>query len=144
MLANRPTIKLLLLTIKLEKNGAAKLNIITLGVKDLEKALEFYERGLGWKRSVASQGDIVFFPLGGIILALYPYHLLAEDITINDDGKGFAGITLAINTKSENETDDIFTLVQSLGATILKPAQKFFGGGYSGYFKDPSMDIFLK
>lgn len=119
-----------------------KLNIITLGVKDLEKALEFYERGLGWKRSVASQGDIVFFPLGGIILALYPYHLLAEDITINDDGKGFAGITLAINTKSENETDDIFTLVQSLGATILKPAQKVFWGGYSGYFKDLDGHIF--
>lgn len=119
-----------------------KINIITLGVHDLEKALEFYEKGLGWKRSAASQGDIVFFPMGGIILALYPRHLLAEDITINNDATGFSGITMAINTTSETETDEILSQVKLLGATILKPAQKVFWGGYSGYFKDPDGHIF--
>lgn len=27
--------------------------------------------------------------------------------------------------------------VEKLGAQIIKPAQKVFWGGYSGYFKDP-------
>lgn len=113
-----------------------KLNIITLGVKDFQRSLEFYEKGLGWKKSAASQGDIAFFPLGGMVLALYPKKELAEDITIDAAGTGFSGITLAYNAKDEKEVDDVLKEVQSLGATIVKPAQKVFWGGYSGYFKD--------
>ena len=55
-----------------------RLNIVTLGVADVAKARRFYER-LGWKASSASQGDIVFFQLGAMVLALYPREALAED-----------------------------------------------------------------
>jgi uncharacterized protein len=120
----------------------AKINIITLGVKDLNTALEFYEKGLGWKRSPASQDNIVFFPLNGIVLALYPRDLLAEDATISPEGKGFSGITLAYNTKSEKEVDEIIQKVKKLGATIVKDPQKVFWGGYSSYFKDPDGHLF--
>jgi len=34
-----------------------KLNLITLGVDDLERALSFYEKGLGWKKSDKSMDD---------------------------------------------------------------------------------------
>ena len=43
-----------------------RLNIVTLGVADVAKARRFYETGLGWKASSASQGDIVFFQLGAM------------------------------------------------------------------------------
>lgn len=119
-----------------------KLNIITLGVHDLAKSLSFYEKGLGWKRSKASQGDIVFFNLNGIVFALYPIEKLAEDITIAAEGNGFSGITLAHNTQSEKEVDDILKLVENLGAKIIKPAEKVFWGGYSGYFQDLDGYIF--
>ena len=33
--------------------------------------------------------------------------------------------------------DDVLARVESLGATIVKPPQEVFWGGYSGYFKDP-------
>ena len=56
-----------------------RLNIVTLGVADVAKARRFYETGLGWKASSASQGDIVFFQLGAMVLALYPREALAED-----------------------------------------------------------------
>lgn len=119
-----------------------KFNIITLGVNDLQKSLAFYEQGLGWKKSSASQGDIAFFPLGGIVLSLYPRHLLAEDALVDAAGSGFSGISIAYNAKSEAEVDAVLAQVQTLGATLIKPAQKVFWGGYSGYFKDLDGNLF--
>lgn len=113
-----------------------KLNLITLGVADLHKALNFYETGLGWKRSEKSVEDLVLFPLGGITLALYPKHTLAEDVTIAYQPSAFYGLTLSYNAKSEREVDEIMKTVAKLGATVVKPAQKVFWGGYSAYFKD--------
>ncbi|MEP7171734.1 MAG: VOC family protein [Bacteroidota bacterium] len=119
-----------------------KFNLITLGVDDFERAINFYEKGLGWKKSSASQGDIAFFPLGGMVLALYPKKLLAEDATVESKGTGFPGITISYNAKSEKEVDDVLKEVEKLGAEIIKPAQKVFWGGYSGYFKDPDGHLF--
>ncbi len=113
-----------------------KLNLITLGVDNFEKSLNFYEKGLGWKRSAASTEDLALFPLGGIVLGLYPRKLLADDATISSNGTGFSGITISYNAKSEMEVDEVLKQVEKLGATIIKPAQKVFWGGYSGYFKD--------
>ncbi|MGV6861301.1 MAG: VOC family protein [Putridiphycobacter sp.] len=119
-----------------------KLNIITLGVDDLSRALNFYEKGLGWKRSAKSQGDIVFFNLGGMTLALFPKDKLAEDAQLPIDPVTFSGITLAYNAKSEQEVTDVLKLVESLGAKIVKPAQKVFWGGFNGYFKDLDGHLF--
>jgi catechol 2,3-dioxygenase-like lactoylglutathione lyase family enzyme len=119
-----------------------KLNLITLGVDDFQKSLTFYEKGLGWKKSSASMEDIAFFPLGGMVLGLYPRKLLAEDATINSEGTGFTGISISYNAKSELEVDEVLKQVEKLGATIIKPAQKVFWGGYSGYFKDPDGHLF--
>ncbi len=115
-----------------------KLNVITLGVKDLSKSLEFYENTLGWKKSSASQGDLVLFSLGGIVLALYPKKLLADDANVEDtsDAK-FSGITFSYNAKNEQEVIDILNKVEKLGAIITKKPQKVFWGGFSGYFQDP-------
>jgi uncharacterized protein len=120
----------------------ARINIITLGVNDLNRSIDFYEKGLGWKRSAASQDNIIFFQLSSIVLALYPRELLAEDATIPAEGKGFSGITLAHNTRSEEEVDEIVAKVEKLGATIVKKPQKVFWGGYSSYFKDPDGHLF--
>jgi len=119
-----------------------KLNIITLGVADFEKALHFYEQGLAWKKSAFSQGNIAFFPLGGMVLALYPRHLLAEDAQVANEATGFSGITIAYNARSEAEVDEVLAKVEQLGARIIKQAQKVFWGGYSGYFKDLDGHLF--
>ncbi|CAN5495253.1 VOC family protein [soil metagenome] len=113
-----------------------KLTLLTLGVHNFQKSVDFYETGLGWKKSSASMDNIAFFPLGGMVLALYPRKLLAEDATISEEGTGFSGITIAYNGKSEAEVDEVLKQVESIGAKIIKPAQKVFWGGYSGYFKD--------
>jgi catechol 2,3-dioxygenase-like lactoylglutathione lyase family enzyme len=114
-----------------------KLSLVTLGVQDFERSLQFYREGLGWQPSSASQDDVAFFPLGGVVLALYPREKLAEDAQVNPAGSGFSGITLAYNTKSQEEVDEVLHTVERLGAKIIKKAQKVFWGGYSGYFADP-------
>lgn len=113
-----------------------KLNIVTLGVKNFEQSLSFYRDGLGWQLSSASQDNIAFFPLGGIVIALYPREKLAEDVNLAAQGSGFSGITLAYNAKSKAEVDDVLSTVERLGAKIIKKAETVFWGGYSGYFAD--------
>lgn len=114
-----------------------KLNLITFGVRDFAQAVAFYEEGLKWKKSAASQGDLALFSLGGIVLALHPRDSLAEDAGVSDTGADFAGLTLSYNAKSEQEVRDVLATVESLGGTIVKPAQKAFWGGFNGYFRDP-------
>ena len=113
-----------------------RISLITLGVKDLGRARGFYE-ALGFVASPASQGDVVFFQCGGLALALYPRDKLAEDATVSDPAPGFSGITIAHNVRSEAEADRVMAEAVTAGARCVKPMQKVFWGGYSGYFADP-------
>ncbi len=113
-----------------------RLSIITLGVSDLNRSREFYER-LGWRRSMSKSGGIVFFQTGGEALALYPRAELAKDAKVDADGQGFTGFSLAYNARNRDEVDSVLADAKTAGAKILKPAQEAFWGGYSGYFADP-------
>ncbi len=110
--------------------------MITLGVRDLEASIKFYQDGLGFPR-MASPPEVAFFTLTGSWLGLYNRESLAEDATVSPEGNGFSGFTLSQNVASESEVDQIIEQALSAGATLVKPAQKVFWGGYSGYFKDP-------
>lgn len=112
-----------------------KLTLMTLGVRDFEKSLNFYEN-LGWKKSAQSLDEYALFPLGGIVLGLHPLKDLEEDTTLPYESSSFSGLTISFNAKSEEEVDEVLQKVARLGATIVKPAQKVYWGGYSGYFKD--------
>jgi uncharacterized glyoxalase superfamily protein PhnB len=85
----------------------------------------------------ASSEGIVFFQAGAMALALYPRAELAKDANVAAEGHGFPGITLAFNTRKREEVDTTLAEAETSGATILKPAQEAFWGGYSGYFADP-------
>src|SRR5271154_4236388 len=117
-----------------------RVSIVTLGVADLKRSREFYER-LGWRRSMANTDGIAFFQAGGMALALFPRHELAKDANIAPDGSGFNGISLAYNARNRAEVDSVLEEAVAAGAKLLKPAQEAFWGGYSGYFSDP--DAFL-
>ena len=113
-----------------------RVSIVTLGVADLNSSREFYER-LGWRRSMAQSEGIIFFQVGGMALALYPRPDLAKDANVAAEGHGFNGISLAYNTRNRTEVDAVLAAAAAAGATVLKPAQEAFWGGYSGYFSDP-------
>ncbi|PKA11240.1 glyoxalase [Leptospira meyeri] len=119
------------------------MNLITLGVSDLQRSIDFYEKGLGWKRSEESNDSVAFFQIGAVVFALFGEKDLAEDIGIPfQKRQDFSGITLAQNQTSEAEVDAVMNKVRSLGASILKEPQKVFWGGYSGYFRDFDGHIF--
>lgn len=112
-----------------------RVSLITLGVDDLVRARQFYEQGLGWVPKAAPEG-VVFYQLPGIALALFGRDDLAQDVHLPVDGR-FSGITIAINQRTEADVDAVLAQAEAAGATILKPAEKVFWGGYSGYFADP-------
>jgi len=114
-----------------------RVSLITLGVSDLERSIAFYRDGLGLPQREGPP-SIAFFDLrGGAWLSLYPREALAEDATVPAEGSGFRGITLAHNVRSREEADAVMAEALAAGATLVKPAQDVFWGGYSGYFADP-------
>jgi hypothetical protein len=114
-----------------------RLTIVGLGVKDLKASTSFYETHFGWTKTRSSNDDITFFQLNGILLSLYNREKLAEDATVNPEGSGFKGVTLAYNTLSEQEVDDIIHRLSTAGVSIVKQPEKVFWGGYSSYIADP-------
>ena len=114
-----------------------RLSIITLGVSDVAKSRAFYVDGLGWKQAKASNESIIFLQLNGIALSLYQHEALAEDACVEANRSPFRGFALAYNTRSEADVDAQLAFAEKAGATITKPAQKAFWGGYSGCFQDP-------
>lgn len=113
-----------------------RLTLVTLGTGDLARAIRFYE-ALGWARSVREAGEVAFFQVGGMALSLFPRENLAKDAGVPAEGSGFRGFSLAYNTASREETDAVLAKAVEAGATLVKPAQDVFWGGYSGYFADP-------
>jgi len=117
-----------------------RLSFVTLGVQDVSRSRKFYE-ALGFRASAASQPNVTFFDAGGVVLALFGREALAEDASVATDGSGFSGVALAHNVNSEGEVDQALREAVAAGATLLKPGQKTFWGGYSGYFADPDSHL---
>ncbi len=87
--------------------------------------------------SSASADEVAFLRTAGIVLALYPRHLLAEDAGISSEGEGFPGFALAHNVASKELVDQALASAVEAGGRLVKPAVDVFWGGYSGYFADP-------
>ena len=113
-----------------------RISMITLGVRDLEKAITFYEKGLGFPR-MESPPEVAFFTLNGTWLGLFGREALAEDAQVSPEGSGFNAFSLAHNVASEAEVDAVVQQAVDAGATLVKKPERVFWGGYSGYFADP-------
>ena len=113
-----------------------RLSFVTLGVADVAASRKFYE-ALGFRASSASQPDVAFFDAGGVVLAVFGRAALAEDAGVAADKPGFSGVALAHNVRLETDVDGVLAEAVAAGAKLLKPGQKAFWGGYSGYFADP-------
>lgn len=112
------------------------ISFITLGVADLARSRAFYKR-LGWRESSASQEAVAFFQAGSVAFALFQREALAEDASVAAAGSGFAGFSLAHNVPSEAAVVSTLDEAVAAGATLVRPADKVFWGGFRGYFADP-------
>jgi len=115
----------------------AKINIVTLGVADIERAAAFYS-ALGWERCASGGDEITWFRTNGAYLGLFGYASLAADADLPPEPRApFGGITLAINVGAEHAVTDALDAAVAAGGTLLKAAERMDWGGFSGYFADP-------
>src|SRR5689334_18477335 len=120
-----------------------RITVLTIGVDDLEKSLQFYRDGLGLQtQGIIGQefehGAVVFFDLqAGLKLALFARGDIALDATIVPTPRSPTKFTIGHNLNSQAEVDAVMEQAKKAGAKIIKPAQATFWGGYAGYFQDP-------
>jgi catechol 2,3-dioxygenase-like lactoylglutathione lyase family enzyme len=120
-----------------------RINLLTLGVDDLERSLRFYRDGLGLRtKGIVGKefehGAVVFFDLSeGMKVALYERKNLAWDCGLELQSGKSAAFSIGHLVNSKEEVDDIMEQAKLAGADIVKNAEKTFWGGYAGYFQDP-------
>ena len=115
----------------------AILSLVTLGISDLKRSIDFYE-ALGFQRRARRAEGVGFFQAGACAFAVWPSSELAKDANISDPvARGFRGVAIAWNCRSAAEVDAVLERALRSGATVPKPAHETFWGGYVGYFTDP-------
>ncbi|MFS8974606.1 VOC family protein [Cupriavidus necator] len=120
-----------------------RITLITLGVDDLERALRFYRDGMGLPTAgiVGEQfehGAVAFFDLqAGLKLAVWPRASLAHDTGLTVSPRATTDFSVAHNVADKAEVDAVMAQALAAGASVVKPAQDTFWGGYAGYFQDP-------
>jgi catechol 2,3-dioxygenase-like lactoylglutathione lyase family enzyme len=125
------------------------IDVLTLGVANLERALEFYREGLGLESEgiigaehlgddVTPAGATVMFKLpGGLILALYPRSELAKDANIPVGPARSGEFSIGHIVANQADVDAILAQAQAAGGTVTDRPHDRPWGIYSGYFRDP-------
>ena len=125
-----------------------RLDVVTLAVDDLERAIAFYRDGLGLRtkgivaadlldQRTGAAGAIALFTLaGGLVLALYPRSELAKDAAIPPSAAQSGAFSLGQLVASRADVDRILGQAAAAGAAVT-PARDRPWGVYSGYFRDP-------
>lgn len=120
-----------------------RVNVITLGVSELEESIAFYRDGLGWQTNgiVGTEfegGAVAFFPLeNGIQLALYPKAQIADDANVDGRASSAAEFTLGHNVASKETVDTVIATAADAGADVVDQPRERVWGGYAGHFLDP-------
>jgi uncharacterized protein len=124
-----------------------RIDVITLAVDDLERALVFYRDGLGWQTNgivatdvfderTGAAGAIVIFELeSGLMISLYPRGDLAKDAAIAEGPAQPGEFSLGQLVASRADVDRILEQAAAAGAVVTPPHDRPWGI-YSGYFRD--------
>lgn len=127
----------------------ARIDVITLAVADLDRALAFYRDGLGLQTdgvigtewvgddSTPAGATVVFELRGGLLLALYPRTDLAKDANIALPTPTPGEFSIGHLVSSKADVDALLYQAQAAGATVADPPHDRPWGIYSGYFRDP-------
>jgi hypothetical protein len=125
-----------------------RIDVITLAVADLERALAFYREALGLDSPgvIGTQfagdetqpaGAVVMFQLNGdLTLALYPRSELAKDAEIPPGPAQSGEFSIGQFVATRADVDALLARAQAAGATVTSPHDRPWGI-YSGYFRDP-------
>jgi len=112
-----------------------RLNLITLGVADIDRARRFYT-DIGWSPDLEPDGEVIFFQAGDMIVALWDRAKLAVDSTV-ENSPGWGGVTLAVCVEDRAAVDAVTEEARRAGAKIGREPAGTFWGGYSSVVIDP-------
>ena len=124
-----------------------RVDVITLAVADLDRALAFY-RALGLESpgvigaefsgdDTTPSGAAAMFRLrGGLMLALYPRTELAKDANVPLDAPKTGEFSIGQLVPTKAEVNAVLALAESAGATPTDEPHERPWGIYSGYFRD--------
>jgi catechol 2,3-dioxygenase-like lactoylglutathione lyase family enzyme len=120
----------------------ARIQVLTLGVADLEHSLAFYRAlGLESEGIIGTEfpgGTAAMFKLdGGLILALYGRKDLEQDANATFDAPGRGEFSIGHLVGSHEEVDAVLAAAVAAGATLTEDPRDRPWGIYSGYFRDP-------
>jgi uncharacterized protein len=125
-----------------------RIDVITLGVSDLERSLAFY-RALGFEAEglIGTQyvgdattpgGAAVRFELGnGLTLMLYGRDDLAKDANISVPPPQSGEFSIGHLVDGRADVDEVLARARAAGATLTDEPHERPWGIYSGYFRDP-------
>ena len=125
-----------------------RIDVVTLGVSDLERALAFYRDGLGLETdgiigmefpgsATDPAGAAVMFRLRqGLTLALYPRTELAKDADVPVPDPSTGGFSIGWFVRTDAGVDAVLARAEAAGATLTDTAHRRPWGLYSGYFRD--------
>jgi catechol 2,3-dioxygenase-like lactoylglutathione lyase family enzyme len=116
-----------------------RVQLITLGVSDVDRSRAFYVDGLGWPSALDVPGEITFIQVGhGLLLGLFGAQALEADMgRAPGTNRSPAPFSLARVVATEPEVEAQLAAALAAGGELLKPAQHAEFGGYHGYFADP-------
>lgn len=115
-----------------------RLDLLTLGVRDLGAARAFYVDALGWPPVLDVPGEVVFIQIGhGVLLSLYGASDLAHDAGDAHLGLVTTSVTLGHIVASPDEVDAVLVAAVAAGGTVVRAGRRMDWGGYSGFFADP-------
>ena len=126
-----------------------RINVITLAVDDLERALAFYRDGLGLDSpgvigtefpgdEESPAGAVAMFELdGGLLLAVWPRTELAKDARVPLEAAKTGEFSIGHIVASKDQVDAVIAQAKAAGATVTDEPHDRAWGIYSGYFRDP-------
>ena len=124
------------------------IDVLTLAVSDLERALAFYRDGLGLESpgvigtefigdaTTAAGAAVMFRVRDGLVLALYPRTELAKDANVPVGPPRSGDLSIGHVVASKADVDALLARAEAAGATLTDQPHERPWGIYSGYFRD--------
>ena len=113
-----------------------RISTVTLATGDQDRSCLFYETFLGSPARRDGSG-VIYFPLEGSWLALFPRGELARYCGVDGAGQGFEGVTLSVNLDSPEAVDAAAHRARTAGATLVREPGPVSWGGYIAWIADP-------
>ena len=114
------------------------ITAVTLGVRDVERSLGFYVRGLGFRPVLHQPGEIAFVQCApGQLLALWDVTRMPSEYGDVAHGPSAPPVSLGHNAGTAEQVEQLYAAALAAGATSVSAPAVRAWGGVSACVADP-------